>query len=246
MIDDKLYLYAIIFSQIKINAIQGINGADIQKVSHADLAAIVSRAPNGKIRPQRKNLAAHQNVLKSLMDNTTPLPVHFGMIADNKSAVEALLTGYHNTLIEQLQYVENQVEMGLRVTWDVPNIFEYFVNRYPKLQGLRDQAFNGGREPARDEMIEIGRLFNQLLEQERETHTQSVEAGLAPVCTEIKRNPPRQERDTMNLVCLVPRSQLNAFEQTIYEIAKQFSDDFLFDFNGPWAPHNFVNMNIHW
>jgi len=29
---------------------------------------------------------------------------------------------------EQLERVTGKVEMGLRVAWDVPNIFEYFVN----------------------------------------------------------------------------------------------------------------------
>jgi hypothetical protein len=224
MLDDKLYLYAIISNQVKIGAVQGIDGVEVQKVPFGEIAAIVSRAPGEKIRPQRKNLAAHQGVLKFLMENTTPLPVNFGMIADNQAAIENLLSRHCDVFQAQLQYVENKVEMGLRVSWEVPNIFEYFVNLYPQLQGLRDQAFGGERQPSRDEMIEIGRLFNQLLEHEREIHTQTIETGLNPFCHEIKRNPPRQERETMNLVCLVPRHQLDAFEQGIYDLAKSFNE----------------------
>lgn len=231
MADKKLYLYAITSEHAPIQAITGIDEAKVNKITHQGLAAIVSKVPNSKIRPQRKNLAAHQHVLKSLMESETPLPIHFGMIADDQKAIEILLSRYRETFAEQLQHVENKVEMGLHVTWDVPNIFEYFVNTHEALQALRDQAFADGREPARDEMIDIGRLFNQLLEAEREAHTDMVETALKPFCSEIKRNPHRQERDTMNLVCLVPRAQLAAFEQGIYDVAKRFSDDFLFDFN---------------
>jgi hypothetical protein len=55
MLDDKLYLYAIISNQVKIGAVQGIDGVEVQKVPFGEIAAIVSRAPGEKIRPQRKN-----------------------------------------------------------------------------------------------------------------------------------------------------------------------------------------------
>lgn len=245
MTDDRLYLYAIISDNITFKAIQGIDDAEVKKVSYQEIAAIVSQTPEGKIRPQRKHLAAHQHVLKALMEQTTPIPVHFGMIAAHHSAIEALLNRYQQTFREQLHYIDNKIEMGLRVSWNVPNIFEYVVNSYPELQALRDRAFNGGRQPARDEMIVMGSLFNQLLENERETHTQVVEAHLNPICTEIKRTPHHHEHEIMNLVCLLNRDHRNAFEHGIYDTAKTFSDDFLFDFNGPWAPHHFVDITIH-
>ena len=37
--------------------------------------------------------------------------------------------------------------MGLRVTWDVPNIFEYFVNTHAELRAARDRLLSNGRGP---------------------------------------------------------------------------------------------------
>jgi len=58
--------------------------------------------------------------------------------------------------------------MGLRVTWDVPNIFEQVVSTHPELAAYRDQIFRGGRQPAQDEKIELGRSFDRLLNADRQ------------------------------------------------------------------------------
>ncbi len=246
--DSKQYLYAITLNTGEQHyGTIGIDEQAVYSINNGPLAAIVSPvATKGKIRPQRRNLAAHQQVIKQVMINTTPLPVTFGIIADNTQTIHDLLTHHQPALLEQLQKVAGKVEMGLRVIWNVPNIFEYFVNTHESLRELRDRAFDGQSEPTRDEMITIGYRFNQLLEQEREAHTAVVEQILSTHCFEIRRNKCRDEREVMNLVCLVGQTTTSqkAFENSIYETAKLFNDDFMFDYNGPWAPHHFVHLNI--
>ena len=34
------------------------------------------------------------------------------------------------------------------------------------------------------------------------------------------------------------------FEEGVFEAAKLFDNNYTFDFNGPWAPHNFVDLNF--
>jgi hypothetical protein len=34
------------------------------------------------------------------------------------------------------------------------------------------------------------------------------------------------------------------FEDGVLEAAKLFDNNFLFDYNGPWAPHNFVDIEL--
>jgi hypothetical protein len=48
----------------------------------------------------------------------------------------------------------------------------------------------------------------------------------------------------MNLACLVNRADLERFEQAVLQAARPFDNNYAFDFNGPWAPHNFVEMDI--
>jgi hypothetical protein len=48
----------------------------------------------------------------------------------------------------------------------------------------------------------------------------------------------------MNLACLVKRGALPKFETAIFEAAKLFDNNYSFDYNGPWAPHNFVELDL--
>ena len=222
----------------------GVNGATVYPVSQGPIMALVSDITEKRIRPERKNLVAHHAVVKRLMEQTTVLPVAFGTIADSPRAVREILTENSGIFAEQLDRVRGKVEMGLRVSWDVPNIFEYFVNRHPELAQLRDSVLGKQRGPTQEDKIELGRLFDRLLAQDRERHTEAVTDVLAPHCADIKENQPREEREVMHLACLVERNAKKGFEDGVFEAAKLFDNSFAFDFNGPWAPHHFVNVAL--
>ncbi|MFH1596354.1 MAG: GvpL/GvpF family gas vesicle protein, partial [Pseudomonadota bacterium] len=63
---------------------------------------------------------------------------------------------------------------------------------------------------------------------------------------EIKRNKCRNESEVMSLACLVGRQAgaQAAFEEGVFAAAKLFDNNFAFDYNGPWAPHNFVELDL--
>ena len=243
-----MYLYAVVqatedheYGEI------GIDEKRVHLVTDTHLGAVVSDFGGGKIRPERRHIAAHQAVLKRIMAEDTPLPIAFGMVADSAKGIRRILARNRVAFTDHLQHVHGRVEMGLRVAWDVPNIFEYFVSVHEDLRTARDQIV-GVQErhvPSQEDKIEVGRLFEQCVQEDREKQTARVEARLASCCVEIKRNPPRNEMEVMNLACLVERQAVEKeFEAAIYAAAQSFDSNFSFDFNGPWAPHSFVNIEL--
>jgi hypothetical protein len=42
----------------------------------------------------------------------------------------------------------------------------------------------------------------------------------------------------------VGRDRLAEFESKIGEAAKRFDDDHVFQYSGPWPPHNFVKIDV--
>ncbi len=243
------YLYAIIGDDAVEDTLAGLGKTGIgnTKVETLDadgIAAVVSAYRGSSVRPQRTNIAAHQKVLSALLAVTTPLPISFGTIAEDDQAVRTTLRHSHADLEEALERVRGKVEMGLNVRWDLANIFEYFVVRHPPLKELRDTLYAGGREPPRDRKIELGRLFSQLLEEDRERYTDQVEVVLRGCCAEIRRGEPRKEAEVMRLSCLVERDAQATFEAAVFKVAQVFDDHYAFDFNGPWAPHSFVDVPI--
>ena len=239
------YLYAIAASRGKDDYGEpGLDGAPVRWLSTGQVAALVSRTNRSRLRPERRNLAIHNAVLKWAMQDSTVLPVAFGVVATDEEALLRALTENHAALAAQLARVRDKVEMGLRVVWEVQNLFEYFVRLRPELRAARDAMLGSGQSARRDEMIELGRLFAELLGEERDRHYERVAQVLARHGFEIKRNPTRNERDVLTLSCLVPRAAQAEFEQAVTEAAAAFDNSFTFDFNGPWAPHNFVELNL--
>lgn len=241
----RKYLYAVIAGTSDRNlGAPGINDAAVYSIARGRLAAVVSDLPDGNIRPERRHLAVHQQVLRRLLEETTPLPISFGTVANSAGAIRKILSGHEQALLAALTRVAGKVEMGLRVTWDVPNIFEYFVSTHSELRIVRDRVLSGARVPTQEEKIEVGRFFDRILQEDREEHAGRVEAVLSPHCFEIKSNKCRNEREVMNLACLVGKRAQDEFETAVLEAARLFDNSFAFDFNGPWAPHNFVEVDL--
>ncbi len=240
-----LYLYAIVNGpQERFFGAIGINGGQVYTVSAGNVAAVVSEVPNQRIRPERRHFAAHQGVLKKVMEDWDLLPMSFGVISEGPTALRQILSRNRKAFSSQLKRVQGKVEMGLRVTWDVPNIFEFMVNAHPELMEARDRLLKPQRRPTHEEKIELGRMFEELVNSDRDKHTDLVERTLRSRCFEIKRNKCRDEREVMNLALLVGRNAVSEFENGVLEAASYFDDNFAFDYSGPWAPHNFVEVEV--
>jgi hypothetical protein len=242
----RKYVYAIIEGALRGNyGAIGIDGHPLELISRRGVTSVISATDAERIRPERRHLAAHREVLRRLIaQEEAVLPICFGTIASQPEEVAAMLMRNRNTLTRQLRRVAGMVEMGLRVVWEVNNIFDYFITISPVLRAARDRVFGRHGQSTQDEQIELGRTFERLLAEERDAHIRTVEQALAPHCGEIKRHPPRDEREVMNLACLIRRDGQPAFEAAVFEAASHFDNSFAFDYSGPWAPHSFAEMDI--
>ncbi|NMH66456.1 GvpL/GvpF family gas vesicle protein [Shewanella salipaludis] len=222
----------------------GINKAPIYSLNAEGVGVVISDLPSTQLRPDRRNIMAHSEILKRLMSQTTVLPVRFGTIAAGDRAIQRFLSQYKHQLVEQLERLQDRVEMGLRVSWNVPDIYEYFVRQYPELRRQRDQVYGTGSKPGRDERINLGHMYDKLVNEARSAHRERLEQIILPSCDAICSNTPKNEKVVLNLACLVRRDNLAAFERQIAEAADIFDDSYTIDLNGPWAPHNFVDLDL--
>jgi hypothetical protein len=240
------YLYALVSAAAarpRYDSV-GIDGGTVHSLRHGQVAAVLSDVPNRRIRPERRHLTAHQHVLQRLLAETTPLPISFGTIADGCEEIHTILSENQAAFHGQLQRLADTVEMGLKMFWDVPNIFAYFVSTHGELRALRDRVFRGGRDPSVDEKIELGALFERLLREDRARHREKVVAMLQGCCREVRENDARSEREVMNLACLVGRRSQQRFEEGVFEAARVFDEDYAFEFKGPWPPYSFTDLDV--
>lgn len=219
----------------------GLEGGEVYFVTAGNITAAVSRVSRARLRPERKHLLAHQAVLRRLMEHGTVLPATFGLVARDDEAVRGLLLESQSLFQEQLEHVAGKVEMGLKVSWSAPDLFGYFVSRHPELAAARERM-KGSNGISREELIAVGKLFENLREADRQVHAERVAATLRERGIELKWNTPRGEREVLSFSCLVPREGLDTFEKVVEAAATGFDDHFTFEFNGPWAPHSFTEL----
>jgi hypothetical protein len=240
---DSIYLYAIADAEaVDSDGHTGVKDAAIRTLCRDDLAAVVSDAPDGKLRPRRRNLKAHHDLLKTLMEEATILPMAFGVLAETEGQVATFLQQHTDTLRAQLDQVRGHVEIGFRVSWNVDDIFAHFVEQHDDLRDLRDAVFGGEGEPSRQEKIRVGEAFEARLGAARDQHRATVEEHLGPACRAIEADDPTDETEVMNLACLVPRDGVDEFEAAIGDAAQAFSDDFTFTYTDPMAPYSFADV----
>jgi hypothetical protein len=244
-VEAGIYLYAITDAQDGLALdTSGMEGGEVEAIAEDGVAAVVTRVSCPTIRPQRANLAVHHKLLRELVQRQAVLPCAFGMVADSEEQVRQVLRHNHDDLLDQLSRVRGKVEMSLAVFWNTSNIFEFFVATNQELKAMRDRVFRPGREPSMEARLELGKLFESLLRQCRERHTQQVIDALRPCCAEIRAVDPAQEQMIMKLVCLVHADRQRAFDEGIQETARKFDDRYTFKYSGPWPPFDFADIHL--
>lgn len=244
---NHVYLYAVIPGTT--DGELGTNGlfdSAVNTISEGGLAAVVSEFPaSEKLRPERKHLAATQKVLSHLVKtHDVILPVSFGTVADDEKGIREMLKKYSKDFNSQIKRVSGKVEMELRVIYEVPDVFEYLVDKYPELKQDRDQIYQSDGEPTREEKINLGQHFEQIQSKDREELTTEMEKWLGPSCTEVKRNKPRSEKEVMRISCLVDKDGLEGFHDALTKASDVFDDNFGFEYSGPLPPYNFVDVRV--
>ena len=88
-------------------------------------------------------------------------------------------------------------------------------------------------------------MYQSLRNADRIEFTEKVKDVLFNYCEDIVETAVKREKDVMNLACLVEREKLDDFAKGVFEASKQFDNVYLFDYTGPWAPHNFITLDLH-
>lgn len=237
------YVYAFAADTVDIDQV-GLHGNPVRWLDVNGVKVAVSDAPAGKLRPERRLLAAHQRVLAAIAAHTTALPASFGLIAESDDELADVIGAGTEALLEELESVQGCVEMSVALRWDADNVFSHLVDLDPQLEALRDQLIELGNTAPHDLKVEVGRRVEAVLARERAAHAQGMTYTLESVCRDIKENAPRTEAELFNAACLIGRDRIGEFEAAIEAAAANLDDSFIFSIGGPFPPHHFVDLRI--
>jgi hypothetical protein len=238
------YLYGFVEGDFTLaGELLGLANAPVHSIRREDIAAIVSDHPVEKLSLLRKNVEPHHRVIREISAQSTLIPATFGHISDTDEQIRAVLRVNHTEIREELRRLSGKAEMGVKLVWDVDNIFDFLVGVDRELRSRRDRVFGKSR-PTMEDKLELGAFFDKLHRRERERLGNQIVEALRPVAGEFRVNPPADEKVVLNAAFLIERAREKEFEEALYRAANLFDSNFALDYNGPWPPYNFVRLTL--
>lgn len=238
------YLYGFTRSHLPLDGnLRGLGDAPVRLVCFRDVAAVVSDHSVRKLVPMRSNLEPHHRVVRQISLQHTLIPAAFGHISNTQEEILDVMRENYLEIQQELEELAGKVEMGIKLRWTAENIFAYFVRTDRELREFRDRIFCH-REPSLDEKIQIGSLFENKLNAERERLCSMLWATLGAAISDKRVSPPRDEKTICNAALLIETGRAKDFALALQTAAAHLDSNFTFEYSGPLPPYSFVNLRL--
>lgn len=217
----------------------GLDEQRVYTVAYQDIAAVVSDYPQvDSIKLLRKNLSPYHRVCRELGKAFATLPARFGQIAQDKDEALRVLKENYKKIRGELERLHNKVEMGLKLWWEVDNVFQYFLTQDQELKSYRERLLHKSGPPSRMEQLDFGRYFYDRMNAVRQGISKKVLSSLPP--GEVRVEDPSEDKMVMNASLLVKKEELKEFEKGVNKAASSLGKEYRLKIEGPWVPFSFV------
>jgi hypothetical protein len=227
----KLYVYCLAENIDPPAApVSGISGAQVDVRRVADFSLLVSELEVDSVPVTRENALTHDNVIRSVMNETTPLPFRFGSVVTGEQ-----LAGYLNThranLKTRLAQVRGCFEMSVKIISD-PDDTQSVVERNDAgpgatfLEQKRRELLGGERR------AETAKQVAAWLKDHLGAYVRKEEISLCPT-----------EKLIVAAAHLVSREQVTKYRERLTE-ARKTRPELHFLVSGPWPPYTFSNIEL--
>jgi hypothetical protein len=214
-----IYLYAIVPAPPRLPADPPAGHEDAGLVCHeTDVLAAVCSEHGGSVPGGEDALWRHEQVVEALMESTTVLPMRFGTVLPDATAVLGVLDRERPTYLELLDRVRGGVEVGVRaMPTDVPSL---------------DAPAASGQEYLARRLERTQRAAAAL---------DAVHAVLAPFARESRVRHQSGGRMLMSAAYLVEAAEVEAFTAEVARVDLAHPELALLS-TGPWPPYSFVAL----
>ena len=241
------YIYCIIESnQPRSFGPLGIGGRadELYTVCCNGLAACVSNSPIIKYPCRRDNMLAHEVAIEEVMKEYTVLPVRFNTIAEDEEKVRKILEIDHDRFIDALKNMEGKKELELKAIFKEEIIYKDILEKYEDIRILKEKITLHPPEKTYSQRMEIGRMVEASLQNERETCKKEILDSLISLAEDNKVNNTYGELMILSAAFLVNKDKEPEFDQKVEEFNIKYGDKIKFKYVGTIPPFNFVNLVI--
>ncbi|KKD08181.1 GvpL/GvpF family gas vesicle protein [Streptomyces sp. WM6386] len=208
----------------------------VRVLTAGDLGAVVSDAPEG-LRPKRKDLLAHQNVLAEAGSGGCVLPMRFGSVAPDDETVVTVLGERAEHYQERLRALNGKVEYNVKATHDEEAVLHRVMAENPELRALTEANRQAGGGSYEDK-LRLGEMVVSAVKAREAEDAAEVQRELESGATAVSAGP-ESTGWLANVSFLVDRDSAEAFLASVEQVRKSHPHLEL-RVNGPLPPYSFV------
>jgi hypothetical protein len=247
-IDPAYPVYALSCAENRGHSIQAI----VSKVSLQEFGQESLEANLDDMQWLQAKVYAHQNVLETVLNRFTLVPMRFCTIYRSERRVREMLARHYDDLVDALGYLEGKQEWGVKAYCDEKNLaqrVEGVSERTQELKAEMAQKSSGAAyfmKKKLDEIVveEVERISGEYAQRSHDrlsNHAQEVVIN----SLQGKELTRREGVMILNGAYLVAKDQLAAFRAELDSLKGEYGDlGFSYELTGPWTPYNFVTIHL--
>lgn len=209
---------------------------EVRVIEAGGLAAVVSDAPEG-LRPKRRELLAHQNVLSEAGAGGCVLPMRFGSVAPDDSAVTAVLAERAEHYKERLGALDCRVEYNVKANHVEEAVLHHVMAENPEIRALAESNRQSGGG-SYESKIQLGEMVAAAIQGKEAEDAVVLERALEPVADAVSVGP-ESTGWLANVSFLVKQDSAEEFLAAV-ERARGDMPHLEVRVNGPLPPYSFV------
>ncbi|AXE89857.1 GvpL/GvpF family gas vesicle protein [Streptomyces sp. Go-475] len=208
----------------------------VRILREGDLAAVVSEAPEG-LRPKRKDLLAHQNVLSEAGAAGCVLPMRFGSVAPDDKSITGVLAERAEHYKERLRALDGRVEYNVKANHVEEAVLHQVMAENPEIRGLAEANRQAGGG-SYDDKIRLGEMVAAAVKAREADDAAALQSILEPAAEAVSVGP-ESTGWLANVSFLVDRESAENFLAAV-EQARKDLPHLEVRVNGPLPPYSFV------
>lgn len=215
----------------------GLHDEALAKVICRDVVAVVSTFDGSPLSRSEDELWRHEEVIEALMSDRAVLPMRFGTLLPSRQRVGDLLCQAYGALVQDIERVRGQVEIGMRflTVSEGRSEDDHSVassdRSTPRGTG-RGAAYLWARVARDRELLDRRHAKLSLV---RESYER-----LASHANASRLDDEPDDRQGTSAAFLVPRDRIASFREVVDAVANAHPELALLC-TGPWPPYSFVS-----
>ncbi len=188
-------------------------------------------------------LMAHQEVVERVMQAFPVLPVKFGTLVEDESAVHRLMQHGQRTFAETLAQMDGKAEMEVAATWDLKRVLQE-VGQADEILRLKASLPSKAPAEALELQMQAGKIVKESLDRRREECQQRLLGSLRGAALDVQPNALVADEMVLNMAFLIEKEFEGEFDEQVRKLDEALNGEVSFRIVGPLPPYSFATVEV--